>query len=112
MRTLIDVPAAPIRSALAEAGWRVDSIDAPDVWWCRERWHLRSTRSPGSRQAFLTFLVDPEHKLEAPKIWAVKASPRLPLRWQADADEHALPFRSGWRKEIAGMLGYLNGLRS
>lgn len=112
MRTLVDIPAASLRSALASEGWRVVAVDQPIAWWCRECWHLQSTWSPQSREAFLTFLVDPEHKLEPPRVWAMKASPTPPSQWQSGAGEHTLPFGRGWRSHIPEMIGYLDGLRA
>jgi hypothetical protein len=111
MRSLVDIPAAPIRSALAGDGWRIVAVDQPGAWWCRELWHLQSEWSPCSREAFLSFLIDPEYTLEQPKVWAVKASPGRPSEWQSGAGEHTLSFRRGWRNQIPEMIGYLDDLR-
>ena len=112
MRTLMEIPAAPLRSALASDGWRIVAVDRTLAWWCRERWHLQSDWSPRNREAFLSFLLDPEHTLEHPKVWAVKASPTPASQWQSGAGEHTLSFGRGWRSHIPEMIGYLNGLRN
>ena len=112
MRTLVDIPAAPLQSALAESGWAIDTVEEPNVWWCRERWHLRSTWAPQGREAFLSFLVDPfEYKPGDPKVFAVIASASPPAQWQSSPNEHTLYFRRGWRKQVVELIGYLNALR-
>jgi hypothetical protein len=112
LRTLVDIPAAPLLSALEAGGWRVASVEEPNVWWCRERWHLRSTWSPRDREAFLSFLVDPEYKIGAPNVFAVKASATPPTQWQSSPQENKLYFGRGWRRQIPELIAYLNGLRS
>jgi hypothetical protein len=112
MRTLVDIPSAPIRLAIENGGWRVAAVEEPNVWWCRERWHLRSMWAPQDREAFLSFLVDPEYEPNHPKVFAVKASATPPDEWQSSPQEHTLYFARGWRQQIGDLVGYLSGLRN
>jgi hypothetical protein len=72
---------------------------------------LRSTWSPRDHEAFLSFLVDPEHERGRPNIFAVKASAEPPAEWQTSPQEHTLYFGRGWRQQIGDLVGYLSGLR-
>lgn len=112
MRTLIEIPAEPIRSALQESGWQIAAVEEPSVWWCRERWHLRSAWSPQNREAYLTFLVDPQDDSNKPKVMGVKASASPPIQWQSSEQEHMLYFGRGWREQLGRLVEYLDGVRN
>jgi hypothetical protein len=66
---------------LADHGWEVVEVIAPDDWWADEFWKVQSRRIAWGLEIVLTFLVDP--MWEAPRkqgqgVWAVSATTVIP----------------------------------
>ena|SRR5215813_8697866 len=111
MSSRASISAAELRSALAKGGWRVEAVQDGDAWWCREWWRLRSTWSPTTTEAYLSFLVDPDNRSRTPKIWAVRASGTPPSQRMDAEGEHTLSFSKSWRGELPTLVRYLGTLR-
>jgi hypothetical protein len=111
MSSRASIPAAELRSALAKGGWRVESVEEGEARWCRVSWRLRSTWSPQTTQAYLSFLVDPQDRSRMPKIWAVRASATPPVQRMDAEGEHTLSFSKNWRRELPHLVRYLGALR-
>lgn len=111
MRTRIEIPATELRLAIAEAGWRVETVEDGGEWWYRELWHLKSTWSPQNCEAFLFFLVDPHDDSRNPKICAVQASATRPSDRLDSEGQHTLYFGKGWPRKVSQLIDYLGTLR-
>lgn len=67
---------------LLVSGWEIITIYNNDLeWWADEIWQIHSTWSPQGSEAYLTFLVDPQHegvRRKGEAVWAIGASKHLP----------------------------------
>lgn len=106
-------PAAKIpREALVQARWQVVPSEGSDVWWADESWRLAC----GDSAIWLTFLIDPQmdvhRRKKGEKLWAVKASSRLPTKWQNDIGDFTLHFGKNWRNRIPAFVRSLDCFRT
>jgi hypothetical protein len=114
----IGVPSQVLRAALSDNGWKIETVEDPEIWWCRERWHLRSVWSPQQRTACLVFLTDPmdEHRgkahLDHREVWALSASATIPQeRREAETSGQLFSFKRNWRSRVPEVIAYLDTLR-
>jgi hypothetical protein len=114
-----DLPAqqAALREALVERGWEVATVEHPGEWWCHERWHLKSMWRPRNREAFISFLLDPQSEFSQPqagedKVWAAAASGTPLTHWQDAPREATVTLARHWETQLPLLLEYLAKLRA
>jgi hypothetical protein len=113
----ISVQQSALRSALTERGWEVVAVESPGDWWCRERWRLRSLWAPREREAFISFLVEPQSDMPglqsgAAKVWAAAASAAPLSRWQDAPAAGMVTFARKWEADVPKLVEYLAKLRA
>ncbi len=106
-----------IRGALADHGWDIASVEESDAWWCHQIWRLDSLWAPCGFQTHLAFLIDPQSEPQALqqmeyKVWAVKASHRVPTQWQGSDSEPTFSLSGNWQERMPELVGHLDKMRS
>jgi hypothetical protein len=104
-----------ILAELGRRGWRATSLEGQALdWWADEMWLLESEWSPRGREAYLTFLVDPEADTHVRKkgeqVWAAAVTARKPLG-RVEASSGFVLSLKGWRRELPELLERLSALR-
>ncbi|MFL6227241.1 MAG: hypothetical protein ACJ741_00520 [Pyrinomonadaceae bacterium] len=106
-----------ILNQLRSQGWEAANLENHALdWWSDEIWRLESVRSPVGRQAYLTFLVDPQINPAGRKkyegVWAVGVTPVKPLSRVEAESKFVLSLGSGWKDELPKLLDYLSAMRA
>ena len=101
---------------LDENGWEVTKVHENDIeWWGDEIWELNSRRTPHGIQAFITFLIDPQHegnRRKGESVWALGSSSNFPTT-RIEAEENGtISFGTGFNKQINEFLTQLEQMRS
>ena len=117
MEPNISVQQAALRSAIAAGGWEIAAVERPDDWWCHERWRLRSVWSPRDREAFVTFLIDPESQTAQLqrgdyRVWAAVASAAPLTQWQRAPNDGTVSLARKWESQVPVLIEYLAKVRS
>jgi hypothetical protein len=117
MKPNISVQQSALRLALTERGWEVAAVESPGDWWCHERWRLRSLWPPRNREAFITFLVEPQSELTPVeggerRVWAAAASAAPLATWQDAPSQGTLKLAQRWESQVPLLMEYLAKLRS
>jgi hypothetical protein len=116
MTTHISAHQSALRSALTERGWGIVAVESPGDWWCHERWRLRSMWAPREREAFISFLVEPQSEMSElhsgnARVWAAAASAAPLSRWQDAPAQGMVTFARKWEAEVPKLVEYLATLR-
>ena len=89
-----------VEELIAQHHWRVVAREVTPDWWVDELWTIESPADPGgSRQAFVTFLVDPQASVERAKgqgVWAVSVTRERPT--EPHHARPAVPLRPNWER--------------
>jgi hypothetical protein len=106
-----------MREALVERGWEVAAVEHSGDWWCHERWRLKSMWPPRNREAFVSFLLDPQSEFAQPqagehKVWAVTASGTPLPHWQDAPREATVTLVRNWEAQLPLLLECLAKLRA
>jgi hypothetical protein len=117
MKPNLPVQQSALRLALTERGWEVAAVESPGDWWCHERWRLRSLWPPRNREAFITFLVEPQSEFSQLQqgnyqVWAAAASAAPLSNWQEPPAGATMTFARKWEAQVPGLMEYLAKLRS
>ncbi len=101
---------------LDENGWEVVKVHDNDIeWWGDEVWELNSRRTPNGVQAFITFLVDPQHegnRRKGESVWALGSTSKFPItRFEAE-ENGIISFGTGFKNQINEFLNQLERLRT
>ena len=108
---------AEIESQLGKHGWNIVPVEDYTLeWWADEIWRLESSWSPVGAQAYVSFLVDPQSftwkRKKEQDVWAVKASPVIPVGWLTEAGECTLSLGQGWKERLPEFFEHLDTLRN
>jgi hypothetical protein len=102
--------------SLAAAGWELAHVEELHEWWADDVWLMRSVWSPLGSEFYLTFLVDPltdlhRRRARGESVWAVKASPGLPTRWQESDGEFTFSLGHDWAERLSGFVSDVSRFR-
>jgi hypothetical protein len=110
---------AELESQLGRHGWNIVLMEGDTFeWWADEIWRLESTWSPVGARAYVAFLVDPysttftRSRKKGQYVWAVKASPVIPVGHLTEAGEFTLSLGQGWKERLPEFLEHLETLRN
>ena len=116
MNINISAQQSALRSALSERGWEIVAVESPGDWWCHERWRLRSMWAPREREAFVSFLIEPQSEMSElqsgnARVWAAAASAAPLSRWQDAPAQGMVTFARKWEADVPKLVEYLATLR-
>lgn len=110
---------AEIENQLGKHGWHIVVLESHALeWWADEIWRLESAWSPVGAQAYVTFLVDPQsstftrNRKKGQYVWAVQASPDIPVDRLIVTGEFTLSLGQGWKERLPEFLEHLDALRN